>query len=46
MKRISHIWELMLPVAFITLVLGASQIMWAESVMDDSDFERIGSLDQ
>jgi archaemetzincin len=42
MKRISHIWELMLPVAFITLVLGAPQIMWAESVMDDSDFERIG----
>jgi archaemetzincin len=33
---------LMLSAAFITLVLGASQIMLAESVMDDSDFERIG----
>jgi len=42
MKRILHIWELMLFAAFVTLVPAIPAILWAESVMEDSDFERLG----
>jgi archaemetzincin len=41
MKRILHIWELILFAAFVTLVPGSPAILWAESVMDDSDFEKL-----
>jgi hypothetical protein len=53
MKRFSHIWELMLFTVFITLVLEASQIMWAESVEEHHlkqeaawTNKRLGMLDQ
>ena len=39
MKRISHIRELMLSAVFITLVLGATAIGFAENAMGASDFE-------
>lgn len=42
MKRILHIWGFVLFAAFVTLVPGIPAILWAESVMEDSDFEKLG----